>query len=136
VRESPWRLVREFHDAFRLARADQPTMVPAELAETRQRLLEEEVAELAEAQRAGKLSDIARELADVVYVAYGTAVSYGIDLDAVLAEVHRANMTKLRPDGQAPVREGKVHKGAGFRPPDVSGVLNRQLHREQPPPPS
>jgi predicted HAD superfamily Cof-like phosphohydrolase len=124
--ESPARLVREFHDAFALARADRPRAVPDPLAAGRQRLLEEEVHELGAAARGGRLDEVARELADVVYVAYGTAVAYGIDLDAVIAEVHRANMTKLGPDGQPIVRDGKVQKPPSFRPPDVVSVLARQ----------
>ena len=40
---------------------------------------------------------VARELADVVYLAYGTAHAFAIDLDAALAEVHRAAMSKLEP---------------------------------------
>ena len=123
---SPWRLVREFHERCNLARADEPRLIEAGLACSRQRLLEEEVGELAEAVQGGQLPEIARELADVVYVAYGTAVTYGIDLDAVLAEVHRANMSKLGPDGRAVIRSGKVQKGDWFRPPDVAGVLRRQ----------
>jgi Phosphoribosyl-ATP pyrophosphohydrolase len=35
---------------------------------------------------------IAQELADVVYVAVGTAHAFAIDLDVALAEVHRAAM--------------------------------------------
>jgi predicted HAD superfamily Cof-like phosphohydrolase len=123
---SPSRLVREFHERCDLARADEPRQIGAGLAEHRQRLLEEEVGELAEAVQGGQLDQIARELADVVYVVYGTAVTYGIDLDAVLAEVHRANMSKLGPDGWPVIRSGKVQKGDWFRPPDVAGVLRRQ----------
>ncbi len=123
---SPWRLVREFHERCDLPRADEPKLAAPGLAETRQHLLEEEVGELADAARAGDLAGIARELADVVYVAYGTAVTYGIDLDAVLAEVHRANLSKLGPDGRPVIRSGKVQKGHWFRPPDVAGVLRRQ----------
>jgi predicted HAD superfamily Cof-like phosphohydrolase len=93
----------------------------------RQRLLEEEVVELAEAVRAGELPHIAQELADVVYVAYGTAVAYGLDLDAVLAEVHRANMSKLDADGRPLLRaDGKVIKSDLYRPPEVASVLRRQ----------
>ena len=33
-------------------------------------------------------------LADIAYVAYGAAVTYGIDFDAALREVHRSNMSK------------------------------------------
>lgn len=63
----------------------------------------------------------------MVYLAYGTAAEYGIDLDAVLAEVHRANMSKLGPDGRPALREdGKVLKGDCYRPPQVADVLRRQ----------
>lgn len=84
----------------------------------------EENLELIEALRGGKLASIAQELADVVYVAYGTAHALGIPLDAVLAEVHRANMTKFGEDGK-PVfaANGKVVKSDRFTPPDVDGVL-------------
>jgi predicted HAD superfamily Cof-like phosphohydrolase len=84
------------------------------------------VGELAVAVQGRRLDEIARELADVVYVAYGTAVTYGIDLDAVLVEIHRANMSKLGPGGVPVVRDGKVVKSEGFRPPDVAAVLSRQ----------
>lgn len=130
--ESPWRLVREFHEVFGLAHADRPSPIPAELAVVRQRLLDEEVAEVAEASAAAqrdpspeRLASLARELADVVYVAYGTAISHGIDLDAVIAEVHRANMSKLGDDGRPVVREGKVQKGPRFRPPDLASLFER-----------
>ena len=124
--ESPWRSVREFHETFGLEHPDRPTMIPAELAATRQRLLDEEVGEVAEAVRGGRLDEIAHELADVVYVAYGTAITYGIDLDAVLAEIHRANMSKLGRDGRPLIRDGKVQKGPDFHRADVAAVLARQ----------
>ena len=49
---------------------------------------------------------------------------YGLDLDAVLDEVHSSNMTKLGADGR-PIRraDGKVLKGPGYRAPDVASVL-------------
>jgi NTP pyrophosphatase (non-canonical NTP hydrolase) len=40
---------------------------------------------------------LARELADVVYVAFGTAHAFDLDLDAALREIHRAAMSKLDP---------------------------------------
>jgi len=73
--------------------------VPAEVARQRQQL-EEEGREVAAAVRGGRLQEIAQELAILVYVAYGTALAYGVDLDAVIEEVHRANMSKLGDDGQ------------------------------------
>lgn len=116
-------MVREFHEKFGCPMSDLPRTVGAELAFQRQKMLASEVYELRQAALGGgTLPEIAREIADVVYVAYGTALTYGIDLDAVLAEVHRANMTKSAGD----TVDGKVQKGEGYRRPDVAAVLERQ----------
>jgi predicted HAD superfamily Cof-like phosphohydrolase len=64
---------------------------------------------------------VARELADVVYVAYGTAWVFGIDLDAALREVHRAAMDKVRANCRRP--DGKIVKHPGFVPPDMSEAV-------------
>ncbi|MFD4510907.1 MazG nucleotide pyrophosphohydrolase domain-containing protein [Streptomyces sp. NPDC058457] len=124
---SPARLVREFHHAFGLDARTTPTEVSPELAAHRGELLAEEAAEVAEVAVEGPLDRLAHELADVVYVAYGTALVHGIDLDAVLAEIHRSNMSKLGPGGQVARRaDGKVLKGEHYRAPDVSAVLRGQ----------
>lgn len=124
--------VDAFHRAFGLPRATEPNAdIPADLAELRIRLLNEEAEEFAEAARAGDLVGVADALADVVYVAYGTALTYGIDLDEVLAEVHRSNMSKLDADGRPILRDdGKVVKSDRYTPPDVAGVLARQVAAE------
>ena len=119
--------VGDFHRAYGLPVRDSPTVaVGAAQVELRLALIEEEVGELAAAARAGDLVGVADALADIVYVAYGTAHVYGIDLDAVLDEVHASNMTKLGADGR-PIRraDGKVLKGPGYRPPDIAAVLGR-----------
>ncbi|MFF8957894.1 MazG nucleotide pyrophosphohydrolase domain-containing protein [Streptomyces sp. NPDC014894] len=127
MKQSPAALVQEFHRAFGLDARAVPAEVPPELAAHRHELLAEEFAEVAEVSVDGPLDSLAHELADVVYVAYGTALVHGIDLDAVLAEVHRANMSKLGPDGVPVLREdGKVLKGDHYRAPDIAGVLRRQ----------
>lgn len=67
---------------------------------------------------------LARELADVVYVAFGTAHAFDIDLDAALAEIHRAAMSKLIGPGLPIVREdGKILKPPGFVPPDMTEAV-------------
>lgn len=124
VQKSPKDLVREFHEAFNLDVRSTPTQVSPVLAAHRQDLLAEETAEVGEASLDGDICHIANELADVVYTAYGTALVYGIDLDAVIAEVHRANMSKLGPDGRPVLRaDGKVMKGEHYQAPDVASVL-------------
>ncbi|MEU6999920.1 MazG nucleotide pyrophosphohydrolase domain-containing protein [Nonomuraea sp. NPDC046570] len=114
---TPAQMVREFHERFGFPVADTPAAPDERMARLRQRLLAEEVTEVGQAVESGDLVNLAQELADVVYVVYGTAITYGIDLDAVLAEVHRANMTK---EGS---KDGKAVKGPGFRPPDLSGLV-------------
>ncbi|MGW8065056.1 pyrophosphohydrolase domain-containing protein [Streptomyces ziwulingensis] len=124
---SPAGLVRAFHRAFGLDVRSTPTEVAPDLAAQRGELLAEEAAEVAEVSVRGPLDRLAHELADVVYVAYGTALVHGIDLDEVIAEIHRSNMTKVGPDGQVSRRaDGKVLKGDHYRAPDVSGVLRGQ----------
>lgn len=102
------------------------TFVPEgmDVRSIRARLLEEEHKELQEALDSGNREAIARELADLVYVAYGTALVYDIDLDVALYEVHKSNMTKLGEDGKPILREdGKVLKGPNFIPPDMKRAL-------------
>ncbi|WP_155059264.1 pyrophosphohydrolase domain-containing protein [Streptomyces blattellae] len=124
---SPADLVRAFHRSVGLDVRCTPTEVSPELAAHRGELLAEEAAEVAEVSVTGPLDRLAHELADVVYVAYGTALVHGIDLDAVIAEVHRSNMSKLGPEGHVARRaDGKVLKGEHYEAPDVSGVLRRQ----------
>ena len=124
---SPAELVRAFHHAFGLDARTRPTEVSPELAKHRGELLAEEAAEVAEVSVTGPLDRLAHELADVVYVAYGTALVHGIDLDAVIAEIHRSNMTKLGPDGRVARRaDGKVLKGDHYRAPDIAAVLREQ----------
>ena len=90
-------------------------------------LLVEETGEFADASAKSDIVGIADALADIVYVAYGAAVTYGIDLDAALREVHRSNMSKLDEQGRPVYREdGKVLKSARYTPPDIRGILSRQ----------
>ena len=52
---------------------------------------------------------------------------HGIDLDRVLGEVHRSNMSKLDRDGRPLIQaDGKVIKSDQYFPPDVAGVLKLQ----------
>ncbi|MFE5504345.1 MazG nucleotide pyrophosphohydrolase domain-containing protein [Amycolatopsis japonica] len=120
--------VTEFHQVFRLPMTAKPTMdVGDELAKLRVDLLVEEVGEFADATKRQDLIALADALGDIVYVAYGAALTYGIDLDAVLAEIHRSNMSKLDGHGKPIFRpDGKVLKSSSYSPPDVASVLDQQ----------
>ena len=62
-------------------------------------------------------------LADLIYVALGTAVSFGVDLAPIFDEVHRTNMAK---DGGATRDDGKILKPDGWVAPDIAGLLLAQ----------
>ena len=68
------------------------------------------------------LTPLAHELADLLYVTYGALDLLGIDADAVLAEVHRANLAKASGPRRA---DGKQLKPVGWQPADVRGVIGR-----------
>ena len=115
--------VKDFQVAFGLNVGTKPELPSADERCLRIRLLEEEFSEYLTAEREDDIVEIADALADIIYIACGTAVSYGIPLDRVFAEVHRSNMAKLV-DGK-PIRreDGKVMKPAGWTPPDTKGAV-------------
>jgi len=117
--------VAEFHKSFNLPMRLFPTTeIGDDLAKLRIALLEEEVDEFVTAAKKGDLIGIADALADIAYVVYGTALTYGIDLDSVLQEVHRSNMSKLGADGKPLLRDdGKVIKSEQYFPPDIASSL-------------
>ncbi|MGH7921872.1 MAG: hypothetical protein ACREQM_18295 [Candidatus Dormibacteraceae bacterium] len=119
------RKVREFHDRFGCAANDRPTWPGYPAHRLRMALLDEELAELRNAGETGDLVEIADALGDLLYVTYGAAVTYGIDLEPIFDEIHRSNMSKGEP--QVRVRcDGKVLKGTGYSPPRVDRVLAAQ----------
>lgn len=84
-------------------------------------LLMDETQEVAGALQEGSRQHVARELADVLYVAYGLAEHLEIPLDRVFAEVHAANMRKVSTGGQITFRsDGKVLKPDGWFGPDAA----------------
>jgi predicted HAD superfamily Cof-like phosphohydrolase len=85
--------------------------------------MQEEFDELKEAMAAGDLAAVAKEMADLLYVTYGTAVSYGIDLEPVFQEVHRSNLSKI---GGYKRADGKWVKPPTYSPADIESILEVQ----------
>lgn len=70
------------------------------------------------------LTNLAKELADLEYVTCGAALEFGVDLDRVMQEVHRSNMSKLGSDGRPLYNDvGKVIKGPNYQEADIESVL-------------
>jgi len=117
--------VQNFHQAFGQRIGEKPEFPDREERILRRKLITEEFDELTDAEFANDLVKVADALADLIYIACGTAVSYGIPLDDVFAEVHRSNMAKLV-DGKVIRRaDGKVQKPEGWTAPDIKGVLEK-----------
>lgn len=152
---TPQEQVEAFHRAFDTPVLHHPTLVKSRLA-LRRALIAEEHAEWVEASEGDDLAEIAKELADMLYVIYGTFAELGIDGDEVFAEVHRSNMTKLwtaddveRSESAARHHEvvrfeqnedgtwacyradGKVLKPPTYSPADL-GWVNRQANMPRP----
>ena len=122
--QSPEQMLREFHASKAIHAGlmpETPTAdIPQWVQELRMKLLDEETDELSEAVLARDIVKIADAIGDIAYVVAGTAVAYGIPFDAVFAEVHRSNMTKINtPD------EAKLVKGPGYSPPRIAEILAR-----------
>lgn len=68
-----------------------------------------------------KRCNLAKEIADLLYVVYGLAYQYDIPIDKVFNEVHKSNMSKLGDDGK-PIKDknGKILKGPNYKEPDLS----------------
>lgn len=91
--------VREFHDAFGVAVpscpqtrlfTEDPSLVRLRLA-----LIREEMQELEDAVERRDLVEVLDALGDLLYVVYGTGLSFGVDLDAAFERIHASNMSKL-----------------------------------------
>jgi predicted HAD superfamily Cof-like phosphohydrolase len=119
------QMVHQFHERFGLIRNARPTIPGPNVHRLRTLLIEEELAEFRNAGEAQDLVGAADALADLLYVVYGAAVEYGIDLESVFAEIHRSNMSK---DPRGGCRaDGKVCKGPGYEAPDVRGIVESQF---------
>lgn len=73
------------------------------------------------------LAHLVHELADLLYVTYGSLLACGVDPDGVFRELHRANVYKIT----GPRREdGKQLKPSGWEPADMRAELSRQRAKD------
>jgi predicted HAD superfamily Cof-like phosphohydrolase len=117
------RMVEEFHRRFEILIGAAPAVPDETTTALRMRLIQEESAELREALAQQDLPGVAKELADLLYVVYGTAVSCGIDMEPVFREVHRSNMSKVGGHKRA---DGKWVKPPGYSPAAIHPILAAQ----------
>lgn len=111
--------VLEFHKAFKHTVGKSPGLRNVKL---RKSLLKEEAKETDRALSRRDLVKVIDGICDVLYVAIGAAVTFGIDIEPFFDEVHRSNMAKL---GGKKRSDGKTLKPPGWTPPDIKGLLKK-----------
>jgi predicted HAD superfamily Cof-like phosphohydrolase len=112
--------VKAFHEKFGCYIGKKPGFPPPEVEQLRIDLILEEFKEVVDAMKAKDIEGVADGITDLIYVLVGMAVSYGIPLDKVWAEVQKSNMLK---EGGATREDGKILKPAGWVAPDIEGAL-------------
>lgn len=132
---TPMKNLEEFHSAFA---PDQNQDAFTDKLERRKALIREEYLEVMDAINLLERSDlgytsydpnevmaeVAAELADLLYVVYGTAEELGIPLQKVFQAIHDANMRKVWDDGTVHRNEfGKVIKPLNHEKANIMEIL-------------
>src|SRR5215475_4970690 len=116
-------MVIAFHRAFDIVVGTSPVIPDEATCALRMSLIQEECDEVREALAQQDVEAVAKELADLLYVVYGTAVSCGIDMAPVFQEVHRSNMSKVGGHKRA---DGKWIKPSDYSPAHLQPILAAQ----------
>lgn len=111
IRDTPQLEVAERYDVMEIIRA--------------------EYSQLAEDYNRNDFEKVQEGWANIIYAVYGAAFTHGVDLNAVLLEVQRSNLSKLGTDedGNKVVlrrEDGKILKGPDFSQPDILASLKEQ----------
>jgi predicted HAD superfamily Cof-like phosphohydrolase len=126
--KTPFEKLWDFHTAFGQVRTTVPVLPGNDVRKLRRNLLREEFNEYVDGEENNDIVEIADALTDIIYIAYGTGVSYGLPMDEIFNEVHRSNMSKLGEDGKPVYREdGKVLKGPNYSRPDIASIVEAAL---------
>lgn len=112
--------VLEFHRTFEGHLEVTPKFPPPAEQDLAYALINEELGELREAINAKDIVEVADALGDLLYVVYGAALRFGMDLQPVFDEIHRSNMTKK---GGYKRADGKWIKPSTYQPPQIEKVL-------------
>lgn len=121
-----YNCVKQFHKVYGANIGTVPAWPSVQERELRQALLKEEYKEYTDAEAANDFVEMCDALGDMLYIIYGTAVSYGIPIDEIFQEIHDSNMSKLDSSGN-PIRreDGKILKGPNYFAPDIKSILDK-----------
>jgi len=114
-------LVKKFHKKFKVPILPECSLIPKNRSDLRYRLMKEEVTEYLQGVKNKDLSNIANEIADILYSVYGTILEHGLQdkIEDIFHEVHNSNMTKE-------YHEFKMIKGIDYIKPDIEKALKKK----------
>jgi predicted HAD superfamily Cof-like phosphohydrolase len=125
-------MVEHFHLTYGAFINKDQKFPESNVRELRQSLLEEEFDEYIDAEKRNDFTEVCDALGDMLYIIYGTAVSYGIPIDEIFNEIHMSNMSKLGEDGKPIYRDdGKVLKGPNYFKPKINKILDENIAKLQ-----
>ncbi|AXH72811.1 MAG: hypothetical protein [Caudoviricetes sp.] len=120
--------VKTFHSTFGANISEKPNLPSHDERELRKKLLTEEFNEYLEGEFNNDIVEIADALGDMLYIIYGTAVSYGLPINEIFNEIHDSNMSKLDENGKPIYREdGKVLKSNLYFSPKIKDIIDLKL---------
>lgn len=117
------RCVMDFHTAFDILISPSPTLADEKTRSLRVELIREEFRELMDAYDKEDIVEVADALGDLIYVVVGAALSHGIDIAPVFAEIHRSNMSKV---GGFKREDGKWEKPETYSKANLRPILEAQ----------
>lgn len=119
-------MVAKFHEVYGTYMQDNPDFPNQNVRDLRIKLLQEEFDEYLLAEKDDHFIEVCDALGDMLYIIYGTCVSYGIPINEIFQEIHNSNMSKLDENGKPIVREdGKILKGPNYFKTDIKGIISR-----------
>ncbi len=124
--------VADFHTKFNVPQPRNPAFPDADMTSFRLNFLREELTEIEDAVIEEDLEKVLDGLIDIVYVALGTALVFGLDFDVGWNRVQYANMQKIA--GLPTERHGQfdVSKPVGWEPPQLGDLVDPGWTRIRP----
>jgi NTP pyrophosphatase (non-canonical NTP hydrolase) len=101
---------------------DQPFEPDTALTSLRARLITEEANEVAEALEDGTKAELAKELADLLFVTIGTFVAYDIPVLPAFLAVYEDNLKRIT-TGTINPETGKMMKAMGYPKLDLTSLV-------------
>jgi predicted HAD superfamily Cof-like phosphohydrolase len=93
--------------------------INTKLKDLRIKLMTEEFNEYIKAEEEGNLKHILKEIADIIYIAYGTSYCYNHDMNVIFDKVHKSNLSKVASNIKKD-KNGKIIKNEDYKKAELN----------------